>query len=75
MSNKTGGQAFPQGTKTVFPNQQQIDHGTQGGMTLRDYFAAKALQGQMSACIDMTWEQYAHDAYQMADAMLAERDK
>lgn len=48
---------------------------TKSRQTLRDYFAAKALQGQMSTGQDMTWEQYAQDAYRMADAMLAERDK
>ena len=44
-----------------------------GGMTLRDYFAAKAMQGLLSAhfCSDeYTSEVIAATAYQMADAML-----
>jgi hypothetical protein len=46
------------------------------GMTLRDYFAAKALQGLLSnrnaeAAID----EFAVKAYRMADAMLKERMK
>jgi hypothetical protein len=40
-------------------------------MTLRDYFAAKAMQGMMdSVCSD---EYIARAAYKMADAMLAAR--
>ena len=78
MSNtKTGGPAFP---KTPF-----IEIGTpQNGMTLRDYFAAKAMH--------IMWDAYdkgycglnnndapnveiiAEGAYQMADAMLKARD-
>ena len=48
------------------------------GMTLRDYFAAKAMQGycsnqqHTSSC---TVELTADCAYEMADAMLAEREK
>lgn len=48
-----------------------------GGMSLRDYFAAKALQG---FCADPKtsgrsgWE-IAEEAYQVADAMLSERAK
>lgn len=52
------------------------------GMTLRDYFAAKALQG-MLACPeepgtpdDLNWEKYlAELAYGYADAMLAARER
>lgn len=64
---KDGGPAFPWG-----------DHGhIAGGMTLRDYFAAKALaaiiahpQGHAGA-----WQKAAEDAYVAADAMLAAREK
>jgi len=48
------------------------------GMTLRDYFAAKAMQGycsnqqHTSSC---TVELTADCAYEMADAMLAAREK
>ena len=48
-----------------------------GGMTYRDYFAAKALQGLLAK---ERWEQsgadmFARDAYALADAMLKERAK
>jgi hypothetical protein len=42
------------------------------GMTLRDYFAAKALPFLMSAYEDM--DAIAGVAYKMADAMLKARD-
>ena len=68
---QNGGPAFPPN-----PDSQQK------GMTLRDYFAAKALQGE-TACQDGgesvgTWapDSYATLAkrcYEMADAMLKER--
>ncbi len=41
------------------------------GMTLRDYFAAKAMQGLMDAA--MSSPEIAHEAYVMADAMLEAR--
>jgi hypothetical protein len=45
------------------------------GMSLRDYFAAKAMQSQIQ-CGDFIARQHtACWAYEMADAMLAERDK
>ena len=43
------------------------------GLTMRDYFAAKAMQG---LCVNSTVSQdMAKAAYAMADAMLKERDK
>ena len=45
------------------------------GMTLRDYFAGQVLAGRMARNSDYTsWEDAAKDAYEMADAMIAERD-
>jgi hypothetical protein len=48
------------------------------GMTLRDYFAAKALAG-IASTVDINgtvyWREVAADAYAAADAMLAERAK
>jgi hypothetical protein len=45
------------------------------GMTLRDYFAAKAMQTMLGWDNDHTnWDSYAEDAYQMADAMLKARE-
>lgn len=43
-------------------------------MTLRDYFAAKAMQGIMSdPNLDMDSSQVARLSYQMADAMMKAR--
>lgn len=45
-------------------------------MTMRDYFAAKAMQTMLGWDNDHTnWNSYAEDAYKMADAMLKERAK
>jgi len=60
MSKDTGGPAFPFGTAYA-------------GMTLRDYFAAKAMQGLMDAAMPMP--EIAETAYDMADAMLKAREK
>lgn len=43
------------------------------GMTLRDYFAAKAMQGLMDAAMPMS--EIADAAYDMADAMLKARQQ
>lgn len=51
--------------------------GSSAGMTLRDYFAAKFLQG-CAAHPTMNYDNYelaAKDAYKAADAMLNEREK
>jgi hypothetical protein len=48
------------------------------GMTLRDYFAAKAMQAYVSSDKwreDMDSIRTASMAYRMADAMIKERDK
>ncbi len=59
MTDKTGGPAFPTDTATV-----------QYGMTLRDYFAAKAMQALLPTnYIDAN----AVLAYRVADAMLRAR--
>jgi len=53
---------------TYFTNNHAIS------MTLRDYFAAKAMQTMLGWDNDHTnWESYAKDAYKMADAMLKAR--
>lgn len=73
-----GGQAFPSaGSEHGYPV---------GGMSLRDYFAAKAMQGQMQRekdfgktvreqGFDKFAAHIAQTSYQLADAMLAERAK
>ena len=65
MSKKTGGPAFP--IKTF--------DGDYRGMTLRDYFAAKAMQGLVGAPQAIPRTSIAEHAYLMADAMIAEREK
>jgi len=68
--NNDGGSAFP------VPPQQFNQFLV--GMTLRDYFAAAAMQGFMASphySAYRTWSQDAQSAYEMADAMLAERAK
>jgi hypothetical protein len=47
-----------------------------GGMTLRDYFAAKALQGLLSNTNGgYSFEGAAQDAYKYADAMMKTREE
>ena len=78
MTTNTGGPAFPQNTKIVLPAGQEIHQGFMGGMTLRDYFAAKALNGLLAGTLtpDCIWSQdeVAETAYNMADAMLKARE-
>ena len=60
-------------TPTAFP----WTHGdlTCTGMTLRDYFAAKAMQAMVSVPdVDMSHDDYADWAYRQADAMLKARE-
>ena len=68
---KDGGPAFP----TVDANRAE-DYGTYG-MTLRDYFAAKAMQAGLTTIAEYPDENWrvglAMDAYAMADAMLKAR--
>lgn len=66
MSDKTGGSAFPCAAD-VNPD------GIQSGMTLRDYFAAKAMHALLVADGTTRFDQRAREAYEMADAMLKER--
>jgi hypothetical protein len=71
-----GGYAFPQ-TETKCGNSFGAEYGD-GGMTLRDYFAAQALAG-MCANTELeensTYSDMASNAYGYADAMLKERAK
>lgn len=72
MSNtNTGGPAFP-GVKWV----HQGENINPDGMTLRDYFAAKALQGFIGTETEggMLYDRVAEVAYLYADAMLKARD-
>lgn len=60
--------AFP----IVHPDGQGVQY---YGMSLRDYFAAKAMQGRLAVPGYVDVEQDAAMAYKMADAMLKERAK
>ena len=59
----------------AFPTQidNRAHYGTQG-MTLRDYFAANAMQGMLTASKNYTNDELAEFAYIVADAMLKARE-
>jgi hypothetical protein len=71
MSEKNnGGAAFARPAGDY--NGTKSGNGAQSGMTLRDYFAAKALQGMLAS----DWNGFDHiaaSAYQVADAMIRAR--
>lgn len=82
MTDKTGGSAFPMIGSVAYNSDWSIDP----GMTLRDYFAAKAMQGDWSCqsgdsgyfidCVnDEAIDKSAELYYRMADAMLRAREK
>lgn len=88
MSIDNGGPAFP--TTKRFTEKYSDEAGYArvrevreivGGMTLRDYFAAKALPSIIIVCVDdprggKDYPEYcAEQSYLMADAMLKARNK
>jgi hypothetical protein len=80
-TSDTGGPAFPQPDLSGYgmgPPEGQDGQYQMQGMTLRDWFAGQALMG----CAQMLpskagnhREEAARVAYQLADAMIAERGK
>jgi hypothetical protein len=63
MSGKiTGGPAFP------------VEQHDKDGMTLRDYFAAKAMQGLLAGATTSDGAMIVRDAYKIADAMMKARE-
>lgn len=71
----TGEQAFP--SVPAFPSTHELMGGK--GMTMRDYFAAKAMQGLMAMCATGAQaldgaEHCAKLAYVQADEMLKARE-
>ena len=56
-------------------NSATVKSLTQNGMSLRDYMAAKAMQGMMHDVDQPHCDYIAQKAYQMADAMLKEREQ
>jgi hypothetical protein len=81
MSTNDGGAAFPRPAE--YDQHGQLLNHASHGMTLRDYFAAKALPCAWDAYDRGYWVCDAEDinrtvaegAYQMADAMLKARAK
>jgi hypothetical protein len=78
--SKTGGPAFP----VSLTNEQETRWDSAGlgcanGMTLRDYFAAKAMQAAITGCATRSevglYSDWAGFAYEMADAMLKAREQ
>lgn len=66
----TGGPAFPLPPVSHHGKVVAITEGSAQGMTLRDYFAARAMQ-------EMKWHDEDHAAqacYEIADAMLRARE-
>lgn len=78
MSKETGGQAFPMLGNVGYNSDWQMED----GMTLRDYFAAKVMQGTFASGTRVTIgtnheeEMFglAKAFYSMADAMLKARN-
>lgn len=69
MSKETGGPAFPRPHSGASQFAQQ-------GMTLRDYFAAKAMQADITdGRHEDQFAWCAGRAYKMADAMLKAREQ
>jgi hypothetical protein len=66
--------AFPVSSEFASMNNKDSTHTPLIGMTLRDYFAAKAMQ-VMIANDETTFEEDAESAYAIADKMLAQREK
>lgn len=86
MDLNTGGPAFPKGVIAFEPRESDLSKRNEmlgDGMTLRDYFAAKALVALVTKgdahFTEFEWaetgsEEYAEAAYRFADAMLKARD-
>lgn len=64
-----------QNTDSTYETWLSKHGGYANSMTMRDYFAAKAMQAYCSHSMSSNWmpHEIAGDAYLMADAMLKER--
>lgn len=70
IDKRTGGPAFP------FVFDDALGPNIFTGMTLRDYFAAKAMQAMLGWDDErINWPSYAKQAYELADSMLEAREK
>lgn len=74
MTKETGGSAFPQVEEVRIDGQMVFVKQT--GMTLRDYFAGQALMGMLADHTGIPVViRFSQIAYEIADAMLQERNK
>jgi len=81
MVTKDGGPAFPSSVADIHNiASTSVDFGL-AGMSLRDYFAAKAMAADMAARLsecasdrDIVIDRIASNSYRMADAMLKARE-
>jgi hypothetical protein len=69
--NDTGGPAFPSLHDVRYHPHFHIEE----GMTLLDWFAGMAMQGLLASTKTNDAQVIAKDAYIIADAMLAQRNK
>ena len=76
MSKQDGWSVFPgveTGTDSITGRSYVHNH---NGMALRDFFAAQAMSGILAASpVGGKWTDLARDAYGIADALLAFREK
>ncbi len=70
-----GGPAFPVDHKFLRQTASLAEIKIACGMTLRDYFAGQALAGLLADSNASSRSLYAKDAYDLADAMLAARER
>lgn len=70
-----GGPAFPREDYQANGYDKGFEKLGQEGMSLRDYFAAKAMQGVLVNGYFDRFESVALDAYALADAMLKAREE
>ena len=68
-----GGPAFPSKKRVYRAGYETNEFEPVGGMTLRDYFAAKAMQGMMAGNWNTNYDDWAKHAYSLADAMIKAR--
>jgi hypothetical protein len=66
--------AFPTPAISVNDEARVTSIGGEGGMTLRDYFAAKAMQACITKGAPLVFDDIANKAYAMADVMLKARE-
>lgn len=74
MNKQDGGPAFPQ-IKWERDDDGNLYPDEKHGMTLRDYFAAKAMQGMCSWGAHDERRDVASEAYFIADEMLKAREE